>query len=287
MGLSASQARFLQLTARKSNVEYQAQQITFQRLQLSNKLESDAAEYTDKVNNKKLVYKYNTGTGQEKVDLTYQNYKNYMNQQLEDLNTTQDKLYLVSSSGNKIIVSSEEEMNAMINAHNASVATEDVSEPESTDKTTENTTENSENTTVVSSELESNKTNRKKRELTAKDFMIVEDLDDADKFQKNIEEGVFLFAKLKYNDDTEREEFDAHSWESLANGVVSEEYDKSDDAAAEAKYDKLQKETQKIDKALEMKLDQLETEREAIQTEMDSISKVIDDNIEDTFKIFG
>ena len=54
MGLSASQARFLELTARKSNIEYQAQQINFQRLQLSDKLEDAAREYQEKTSNRKI-----------------------------------------------------------------------------------------------------------------------------------------------------------------------------------------------------------------------------------------
>ena len=48
MGLSASQARFLQLTARQSNVEYQAQQISFERLQLANQMSQVSSEYQDK-----------------------------------------------------------------------------------------------------------------------------------------------------------------------------------------------------------------------------------------------
>ncbi|MBO6180329.1 hypothetical protein J6O86_01415, partial [bacterium] len=36
MGMSASQARFLSLTARKTNVEYEGQQINQQRTTLSN-----------------------------------------------------------------------------------------------------------------------------------------------------------------------------------------------------------------------------------------------------------
>ena len=36
MGMASSQARFLQLTARKSNIEYQGQQINQQRLSLAN-----------------------------------------------------------------------------------------------------------------------------------------------------------------------------------------------------------------------------------------------------------
>lgn len=44
---------------------------------------------------------------------------------------------------------------------------------------------------------------------------------------------------------------------------------------------------EKEDRALEMKLKQLDTEQEALQTEMDSVKKVIDKNIEQTFKTFS
>lgn len=41
------------------------------------------------------------------------------------------------------------------------------------------------------------------------------------------------------------------------------------------------------DRTLEMKLKQLDTEQEALQTEMDAVKKVIDKNIEQTFKTFS
>lgn len=44
---------------------------------------------------------------------------------------------------------------------------------------------------------------------------------------------------------------------------------------------------QQQDKTLELHLDQLDTEQQAIQTEMDAIKKVIDKNIEETFKTFA
>lgn len=44
---------------------------------------------------------------------------------------------------------------------------------------------------------------------------------------------------------------------------------------------------QQQDKNLELHLDQLDTEQQAIQTEMDAIKKVIDKNIEETFKTFA
>lgn len=44
---------------------------------------------------------------------------------------------------------------------------------------------------------------------------------------------------------------------------------------------------QSIDKMLEEQLRRVDTQREAIQTEIDAVQKVIDKNIEMTFKTFG
>ena len=73
----------------------------------------------------------------------------------------------------------------------------------------------------------------------------------------------------------------------LGGGAILEEYDKTDDAEAEAKFQRIEARLQKIDKTLELELDQIESERSAIQTEIESVSKVIDDNIESSFKTFS
>ena len=52
MGLSASQARYLQLTARKSNVEFEAQQTTQAKMMLANEIESEAKLWNEKMNTK-------------------------------------------------------------------------------------------------------------------------------------------------------------------------------------------------------------------------------------------
>ena len=44
---------------------------------------------------------------------------------------------------------------------------------------------------------------------------------------------------------------------------------------------------QSEDKQLELRLKQLDTEQEAIKTEMDSVTKVVQENIEKTFQAFG
>ena len=55
MGMSASQARFLILTAQKNNNEYQAQRITHERLMLAQETENWTMEYNDKMNNTTLL----------------------------------------------------------------------------------------------------------------------------------------------------------------------------------------------------------------------------------------
>ncbi len=44
---------------------------------------------------------------------------------------------------------------------------------------------------------------------------------------------------------------------------------------------------QKKDQQLELRLEQLDTEQNAISTEMESVQKVIEDNVENTFKVFA
>jgi hypothetical protein len=54
MGLAASQTRFLTLTARQHDIEYQAQQISNSRLQLSAQLEKIATDYTNSLSDRNL-----------------------------------------------------------------------------------------------------------------------------------------------------------------------------------------------------------------------------------------
>lgn len=280
MGLSASQARFLQLTARRSNIEYQTQQINFQRLEWSNKLAAASATYQEKTSNRKLVFSYNDGTGTQKVDVTYTNYKNYMNQQMEGLSTSQDKYFLVSSSGNKIVVSSKEEMNEMINKYTTYT-------PISAYET--NVDEDGNPLETVKKENEQGVVGDYvvKREYTESDFLIADDLDDVDNFQNAIQNGVYYFATRKVDENTNEFTFQTQGWETLGGGAISEDYDKSDDAVAEAEYEAMQDKVQSIDKKLELQISKLESEREAIQTEIESVSKVIEDNVESSFKVFS
>ncbi len=64
-------------------------------------------------------------------------------------------------------------------------------------------------------------------------------------------------------------------------------YYTDDDAGAKAKYDQALSRVQRLDKQLEIKLNQVETQHKAIETEVESVDKVISNNIEGSFKYFS
>ena len=75
------------------------------------------------------------------------------------------------------------------------------------------------------------------------------------------------------------------SWSSGDATLVTEN-DKTAVARAEAEYEATNAEIATKDKRFDIQLKSIDTEHTAIQTELDSVKKVIDKNIERTFKIF-
>ena len=57
MGLSASQARFLNLTARMHDIEYKAQNLEAQKLQMANESTQVYQEYENALNKQKVQFK--------------------------------------------------------------------------------------------------------------------------------------------------------------------------------------------------------------------------------------
>jgi len=70
MGLSASQARLLTITARKSDCEYESMRLSHEKIALSRNMEQVSAEYDKAMSQTKLVYDY-YGTGSEQTPLAY------------------------------------------------------------------------------------------------------------------------------------------------------------------------------------------------------------------------
>ena len=70
MGLSASQARLLTITARKSDCEYESMRLSHQKIALSRDMNCVSAEYQDSLNQTKLMYDF-YGNDSKANDLTY------------------------------------------------------------------------------------------------------------------------------------------------------------------------------------------------------------------------
>lgn len=73
----------------------------------------------------------------------------------------------------------------------------------------------------------------------------------------------------------------------LASEFITDDLDTSDDAAAQAEYEAKSAMIQSQDKMLEIELKQVETQHQAAQTEYESVKKVIDKNIDRSFKTFA
>ncbi|MCX4275689.1 MAG: hypothetical protein OSJ27_07940 [Candidatus Gastranaerophilales bacterium] len=234
MGMSASQSRFLMLTAQKSNNEYQAQTITFERLMLADNVARWTNEYEDAMQNQTLLY------GQRDSDnINYAARLHY-----DDIVRASEKggmsMSLISATSNKIVVPS-------------------LPDPLPEGKTRE-------------------------------DYFICPDVNNADFLEKNLREGNFLFVDkdAKHIAETPEEEWNKyHYTDSTIQMFVTDTYDKTDDAAAQSKYNERQEAFQRADKLLECQLKKLETEHKALETEIESVQKVIKTNVEASFKTFG
>jgi len=231
MGMSASQARFLMLTGQKSDNEFQAQQICYERLMLSQQTEQATKEYNERVDNRILLFSIPNfeGGDRKEVQLTY---AHIVGNPPDGMNYR-----LISAVGRKIMAPSVDALN--------------------------------------DSDKELYRTNPEK-------FWIDPDVANPDFLEKNLRAGNYYIQKPK------PEAEDGYEDVSLAAVTfINDAYDKMDDAAAENKYNAEKEKFQNYDKRLELKLKQLDSEHKAIETEMESVQKVIQKNVESTFKTFG
>ncbi len=103
--------------------------------------------------------------------------------------------------------------------------------------------------------------------------------------QDCLRNGKYLLQKASTDSQTNKINWNSISWDATSN--INDEWYTENDDKAKAKYDRLQKQIQNQDKKLELELDNIETQRSAVTTEIDSVKKVIDENIEGSFKTFA
>lgn len=199
MGLAASQARLLLLTARKSDLELRAQQITNTEMILAMQTEKIAQEYSNKISNKVTM-----------------------------MQTNNDGL---DGSNNQSVVMTYEQLKAA--GYTVKYAD--------------------------GSDVDEN------------------DLKNTANLQNMIKRGEMVIYNEKSNTEVG----------TTGSSTFYETYDTSDDDAATASYESKMAEIQTKEKKLQIDLNQVENQQKACDTEIDSVKKVIEKNIERTFKTFA
>ena len=340
MGMSASQARFLSLTARKSNVEYEGQQINQQRTVLSN----ESSDYYSKLTNMpvptppstsaytKTVYKFTEGDVTNTID---------------SMIAQKDGFYLVNytktypsesvmSNGTVLVVRTENEEKTDFDYYIGATKLRQLGTDNSSDAYLSNLSDK-EKADVL---LRENQYQALLQEKYHDQNWAVKYTKNSDgvynpvfysldqiKNAKYSDEGVSLNliksyvygtttesveikgAKARaeqdssgrykniviYSEDSQGNVDETEFTLEVASSIDNNAYN---DAMNKYYYDKQVYEhtvqdvnsklaqVQAQDKSLELKLKQLDTEQSAIVTEMEAVQKVIQKNVQDTFKTF-
>ncbi len=222
MGMSASQARLLMLTARKSDLEYQAQQICQAKLALARESEELATRYADAVGNRQY------STLMDGRDTAINGHNIY--QALAAAGCTD---YYINEAG-------------LARKFGLNI-----------------------NNTVQIDTVDQNGKAIKKNVIDLSSLNAT-DIYDA------IDAGLIAITDSKGNIQSA----------SSFRGLRDENYT-DDDGAAEAKYNAENKKIQTKEKQLDMNLKQIETQHTAVTNEMESVEKIVKDNVEKTFKTFA
>ena len=347
MGLSATQARYLQLTARKSDNEYQAQQINQMRSNLADKMQDISMKYSNGINNRQLNFVVPSGDGSNvsSVRLTYDTitaeYPNGLGYTLIDKYGTEVR------PNEKSAVALREQAKADLAAARAE-GTFRVSVPGSdnntvaVDVTGDNYMTLIGNSAVVQNKngqlVDSETFQKNIKGMSAEGFsqywnmmgfsfvgteqsQIMTQHQNADKLaaaekayeaamaqadeienksciyddrcndpeylENQLRTGQWTLQRLSTTAVDEKGEFIMEEVYYGSVGNITDTLYTEDDASITAEYDTKMDYFEHKDKELELQLQQLQTSHNAIQTEIDSVKKVIEKNVEKSFKTFG
>jgi len=262
MGLAATQARFLSSTARKSNIEYQGQQINEQRTLLANKSSS--------IYNQMLMLKVPTPPSQSAF--TKVNYTCTINGRTYEI--SEKDVNAITSTYTDTIAGSDSTYNYDDGAASPDIAltTKDSSGTITTTSFYGATRVNSTYTEAHPNSYEPISGRLSSLYLSATKFTGA----DAATADANYEASRIIL--------TPNESVDEVAYNDAYNQYKYEQY------LYEQQLEEINAKTatiQEQDKTLELQLKQLDTEQSAIKTELEALGKVIDDSIEGSFKTFG
>ena len=290
MGLAASQYRYLSLTARKNDLEYQSQMINNARIQLANKSADATRAWSDAMANQRIRISYTSPTTDGKVAQVWEEltYTNLMQQGYRvigtDGNTLEPNPYTDYSAGQQI---PRDVYNSLPTEYKCDEYVGiDAGKATYTVKKAIHIASPNYNGMDIQALLVSG-TGHIVSDVFYQ-FLVkhgystgvyVDDEGNPTSYEKLVEQF--------QNGNTTRGIPTVIDWRSDQYCNFKQTAYTEDDERAQADYEAAMAEIQSSDKKLESQLKRIETEHKAIETEQEALKKVIDKNIEQTYKSFA
>ena len=268
MGLAATQVRLLQLTSRQHRIEYQAQKLQAQKLQLSNESDKVYNEYMSALDAKKIQYKFIEDDG----SITYKD-------------ATFNLMFKGYNSGIQGLYALE-----IVNGENAGKFLVD---PDL--KTKFDASDSQE--TFIAAVLGTGDVDANAKAYYADLYNILSESKGVVAMNPNYADSSEWLTNMLANGDVMLHKWDTEGGDdgegewtevSVSNDLMLQEVqDEKELKKAEAVYEAETTRINRKDAQYDTLLSQTETERNAIKTEMDSLKQVRNDNIEKAFKCFS
>ena len=303
MGLASSQARMLLLTARKSDLEYRAQMISQRKIDLAMQTEEIATKYSQATSNRKMYLVNGLLNGEDKAITEKLSYAGIM----ATNNDSTTGNYLVRLANNGKYLATGSDLDTQMGY--AYKIAERLARQDGTISNYCYTNEDGSSTGVVDSskyydlfqnyqsqiQFDGYTVMAMKNEQTGESALRYLKTSEAafsnsDLFQEALRSGsIYLYKADVASGDTADSSmtlnFTNTAWSSISS--IQDKYYTEDDAAAKAEYEAKTLTLSNQDKMLDLELNKIETQHKAIETEYDSVKKVIEKNIEVSYKIFA
>ena len=295
MGLASSQARILLLTARKSDLEYRAQAISQRKMNIAMQTQQLATDYSTAMSNRRMKFIYfadgQSGKSYEE-DLSYAGL-------MAENSASAGNFLIKTASGKYLITGDDKVVNAAsgmsAKQENMYAVAKKLATADGSISDFYITKENEKGEVLPSSKGAATSSINVAKLL--QDYQgkmeYVEAASNNSFFQSALRNGSFYLYQATNQQEVKQADgskittcdYECVSWSGLSS--INDAYDTSDDAAAEAEYESKSLVLSNQDKMLDLELQQIETQHKAIETEYDSVKKVIENNIKVSFKIFS
>lgn len=309
MGLAASQARLLFLTARLSDLELRAQVISNSKIRLADESKNASDEYCRALDKKQ----FRVATGADKNGPTYDP-ASVSNLTAYNENVSHQRL--IKDGSGRLIVSDATALNFQNATHawdavpgmkygnvtpdqyknmplaqlkNDPTFVEFVSNMEGRTDQTGDGNYGWEDYVALIAKLGDPKMEYYQKmflEMNSGGYKAIsnDDAKSPEWLEMQVNQGnIYLFTEQRQSDG--KMAFENVSWES-GDSSIQEVEDSKDTARAEAKYNRTMADIQSKDKRFDLQLKNIDTEHQATQTTIDSVKKVIEKDIDRNLKMF-